>query len=181
MAGTSPEIRRFGGFRWKSSSQNVKIPHSLPRTARVRPYPQAAHTQAPGENAANAQHKPRPRRRAPRPRPLPSRTPPRRASRLPRPRRPRQNQNSTAPQNGQACRTRPQGQRRGRRPKNPEHLEMTPAIPMHICRWAASARSARTLRYMSARAIRSSLTAALCSRMPICSVSIWSSGLHLRA
>ena len=51
----------------------------------------------------------------------------------PRPRRPRQNQNSAAPQNGQAAAPRPQGQRRGRRPKNPEHLEMTPAIPMHIC------------------------------------------------
>ena len=75
----------------------------------------APHTRKPrtpkpqGENAANAQHKPRPRR-------------------------PRQNQNSAAPQNGQAAAPRPQGQRRGRRPKSPEHLEMTtPAIPMHIC------------------------------------------------
>ena len=98
------------------------------------PHPRKPRTPKPqGENAANAQHKPRPRR----PRPAAPATAEQNAAAqsipAPRPRRPRQNQNSAAPQNGQAAAPRPQGQRRGRRPKNPEHLEMTPAIPMHIC------------------------------------------------
>ena len=111
----------------KNTAQPAQNGQSAPHTRKPRtPKPQ-------GENAANAQHKPRPRR----PRPAAPATAEQTAAAqripAPRPRRPRQNQNSVAPQNGQAAAPRPQGQRRGRRPKNPEHLEMTPAIPMHIC------------------------------------------------
>ena len=111
----------------KNTAQPAQNGQSAPHTRKPRtPKPQ-------GENAANAQHKPRPRR----PRPAAPATAEQNAAAqsipAPRPRRPRQNQNSAAPQNGQAATPRPQGQRRGRRPKNPEHLEMTPAIPMHIC------------------------------------------------
>lgn len=111
----------------KNTAQPAQNGQSAPHTRKPRtPKPQ-------GENAANAQHKPRPRR----PRPAAPATAEQNAAAqsipAPRPRRPRQNQNSVAPQNGQAAAPRPQGQRRGRRPKNPEHLEMTPAIPMHIC------------------------------------------------
>ena len=111
----------------KNTAQSAQNGQSAPHTRKPRtPKPQ-------GENAANAQHKPRPRR----PRPAAPATAEQNAAAqsipAPRPRRPRQNQNSAAPQNGQAAAPRPQGQRRGRRPKNPEHLEMTPAIPMHIC------------------------------------------------
>ena len=111
----------------KNTAQPAQNGQSAPHTRKPRtPKPQ-------GENAANAQHKPRSRR----PRPAAPATAEQNAAAqsipAPRPRRPRQNQNSAAPQNGQAAAPRPQGQRRGRRPKNPEHLEMTPAIPMHIC------------------------------------------------
>ena len=111
----------------KNTAQSAQNGQSAPHTRKPRtPKPQ-------GENAANAQHKPRPRR----PRPAAPATAEQNAAAqsipAPRPRRPRQNQNSAAPQNGQAAAPRPQGQRRGRRPKSPEHLEMTPAIPMHIC------------------------------------------------
>ena len=110
----------------KNTAQPAQNGQSAPHTRKPRtPKPQ-------GENAANAQHKPR------RPRPAPPATAEQNAAAqsipAPRPRRPRQNQNSAAPQNGQTAAPRPQGQRRGRRPKSPEHLEMTtPAIPMHIC------------------------------------------------
>ena len=58
----------------KNTAQPAQNGQSAPHTRKPRtPKPQ-------GENAANAQHKPR--RPRPRPRPLPSRTPPRRASRL---------------------------------------------------------------------------------------------------
>jgi len=111
----------------KNTAQPAQNGQSAPHTRKPRtPKPQ-------GENAANAQHKPRPRR----PRPAAPATAEQNAAAqsipAPRPRRPRQNQNSAAPQNGQAAAPRPQGQRRGRRPKSTEHLEMTPAIPMHIC------------------------------------------------
>ena len=111
----------------KNTAQPAQNGQSAPHTRKPRtPKPQ-------GENAANAQHKPRPRR----PRPAAPATAEQNAAAqsipAPRPRRPRQNQNSAAPQNGQASAPRPLGQRRGRRPKSPEHLEMTPAIPMHIC------------------------------------------------
>ena len=70
-------------FRWKSSSQNVKIPHSLPRTARVRPMPVSrAHLSPRVRTLPTRSTSPANAARAPRPRPLPSRTPPRRASRL---------------------------------------------------------------------------------------------------
>ena len=110
----------------KNTAQPAQNGQSAPHTRKPRtPKPQ-------GENAANAQHKPR------RPRPATPATAEQNAAAqsipAPRPRRPRQNQNSAAPQNGQTAAPRPQGQRRGRRPKSPEHLEMTtPAIPMHIC------------------------------------------------
>ena len=110
----------------KNTAQPAQNGQSAPHTRKPRtPKPQ-------GENAANAQHKPR------RPRPAPPATAEQNAAAqsipAPRPRRPRQNQNSAAPQNGQAAAPHPQGQRRGHRPKSPEHLEMTtPAIPMHIC------------------------------------------------
>ena len=111
----------------KNTAQPAQNGQSAPHTRKPRtPKPQ-------GENAANVQHKPRPRR----PRPAAPATAEQNAAAqsipAPRPRRPRQNQNSAAPQNGQAAAPRPQGQRRGRRPKSPEHLEMNPAIPMHIC------------------------------------------------
>ena len=111
----------------KNTAQPAQNGQSAPHTRKPRtPKPQ-------GENTANPQHKPRPRR----PRPAAPATAEQNAAAqsipAPRPRRPRQNQNSAAPQNGQASAPRPQGQRRGRRPKSPEHLEMTPAIPMHIC------------------------------------------------
>ena len=111
----------------KNTAQPAQNGQSAPHTRKPRtPKPQ-------GENVANAQHKPRPRR----PRPAAPATAEQNAAAqsipAPRPRRPRQNQNNAAPQNGQAAAPRPQGQRRGRRPKSPEHLEMTPAIPMHIC------------------------------------------------
>ena len=109
----------------KNTAQPAQNGQSAPHTRKPRtPKPQ-------GENAANAQHKPRPRR--PRPAATAEQNAAAQSIPAPRPRRPRQNQNSAAPQNGQAAAPRPQGQRRGRRPKNPEHLEMTPAIPMHIC------------------------------------------------
>ena len=110
----------------KNTAQPAQNGQSAPHTRKPRtPKPQ-------GENAANAQHKPRPRR----PRPAAPATAEQNAAAqsipAPRPRRPRQNQNSAAPQNGQAAAPRPQGQRRGRRPKSTEHLALNPALPLPL-------------------------------------------------
>ncbi len=112
----------------KNTAQPAQNGQSAPHTRKPRtPKPQ-------GENAANAQHKPRPRR----PRPAAPATAEQNAAAqsipAPRPRRPRQNpEQRCTPERSGSRTAAPQGQRRGPHQEPQEHLEMTPAIPMHIC------------------------------------------------